>query len=193
MNYKLIFKTTVSGMIFTFIFILFVVVIAFFSKEKIIFNERQNLLLELNQIVSNFDNDILLDYSIKKVKLYGINQEVIVYEAKKLGKTFARLFKYTYPKGYSGNITLISAIDNNNKIIGTRILKHKETPGLGDKIEIKKSQWITSFDGLSITDKVWKVKKRGGDFDSWSGATVTPQAVVRANYGLLLAIQQGIL
>ena len=188
LNYREIFKIAISGVVFTLIFISVVVFVADISKDKIVENERLVLINELNQLVVGFDNDILKDSKTKKVVLNGLEQNVIIYSAKRGDKAFARLFKYKTLKGYSGEIVILTAVDN-NKVIGTRILKHKETPGLGDKIEIKKSKWILAFDGVKLTDKVWKVQKRGGDFDSWSGATITPSAVIGAVAGLLQAIE----
>jgi electron transport complex protein RnfG len=85
--------------------------------------------------------------------------------------------------GYSGDILLTIAIDENNQVTGVRVLQHKETPGLGDKIETRRSGWIKSFDGTSLTSpraEKWAVKRDGGDFDQFTGATITPRAVVKA-------------
>ena len=80
-------------------------------------------------------------------------------------------------------VHLIMAIDAQGKVLGVRVLAHQETPGLGDKIEVKKSDWIKSFDGLSLANtpsNKWGVKKDGGMFDQFSGATITPRAVVKS-------------
>ena len=74
-------------------------------------------------------------------------------------------------------------IDKNGEILGVRVIAHIETPGLGDKIEISKSQWVLSFNGKSLnnlTVEEWAVKKDGGVFDQFSGATITPRKVVQA-------------
>lgn len=88
--------------------------------------------------------------------------------------------------GYAGEIKLMLGVDAEGRILGVRALAHKETPGLGDKIEPAKSDWITRFTGLSLgappADK-WKVKKDGGQFDQFSGATITPRGVVKAIRG----------
>ncbi|MBD1388207.1 electron transport complex subunit RsxG [Neiella sp. HB171785] len=88
----------------------------------------------------------------------------------------------TEADGYAGPIKLMIGLDERLQIIGVRVLSHAETPGLGDKIEVSKHKWITSFDGLSLAntgDDKWQVKKDGGQFDQFSGATITPRAVVR--------------
>lgn len=88
--------------------------------------------------------------------------------------------------GYGGEIKLMLGVDAEGKILGVRALLHKETPGLGDKIEPAKSDWITRFTGLSLGSppvERWKVRKDGGDFDQFSGATITPRGVVTAIRG----------
>lgn len=87
------------------------------------------------------------------------------------------------PDGYNGDIRLLLGVDASGVVYGVRVLSHRETPGLGDKIEHRKSNWITHFDGLSLTSTTesdWAVKSRGGSFDAFTGATITPQAVVQA-------------
>jgi electron transport complex protein RnfG len=86
-------------------------------------------------------------------------------------------------EGYSGTIQLLIALDQDQRIVGLRVIDHKETPGLGDKIDTRKTDWILSFNGLSYGDlspNDWAVDKDGGRFDSFTGATITPRAVVNA-------------
>ena len=86
-------------------------------------------------------------------------------------------------KGYGGDIRLLLGVDADGRLLGVRVLSHAETPGLGDKIETAKSGWALGFDGLSLGNPPvdrWKVKKDGGRFDQFSGATITPRAVVAA-------------
>jgi electron transport complex protein RnfG len=103
-----------------------------------------------------------------------------VYLAKKDGQLTALVFQ-AETQGYGGTITLLMAIDINGTVIGVRTLSHKETPGLADAIEVSKSDWITVFNGLSIGNppkSAWAVKKDGGQFDQFTGATITPRAIV---------------
>jgi len=89
------------------------------------------------------------------------------------------------PDGYTGRIKLVVGIDASGALTGVRVLTHKETPGLGDKIDLKKSNWILSFNTKSfatLDEERWKVKKDGGEFDQFTGATITPRAVVKAVY-----------
>ena len=106
-----------------------------------------------------------------------------VYLAKKQGEVNAVCFKFVAPDGYAGPISLVMGIDRNGEILGVRVITHVETPGLGDKIEISKSKWVLSFNGKSLdnlTLEQWAVKKDGGTFDQFSGATITPRKVVQA-------------
>lgn len=94
------------------------------------------------------------------------------------------------PNAYQEDIELFIAINKSGVIESVRVSNHKETPGLGDKIELSKSNWILSFNGKQKTDeKDFQVKKYGGQFDSFSGATITPQAVVESVYQALVYVE----
>lgn len=125
------------------------------------------------------DNNLLKDtLQIPDAK----GQPITVYRARKAGVVRAVLFEQV-GKGYAGNIKLIMAVDAQGVIQGVRVTQHAETPGLGDKIEAAKSPWIDSFKGKSAQQpdhKGWAVKKDGGVFDQFAGATITPRAVVGA-------------
>lgn len=106
-----------------------------------------------------------------------------VYIARRDDTPVAAVIEATAPDGYSGVIQLLVGADFNGTILGTRVTEHHETPGLGDKIELRISDWITHFAGKKIAganDPHWAVKKDGGDFDQFTGATITPRAVVNA-------------
>ena len=106
-----------------------------------------------------------------------------VYIARHDERPVAAILEATAPDGYSGAIQLLVGVDFNGTVLGTRVTEHHETPGLGDKIELRLSDWITHFSGKTISaenDPHWAVKKDGGDFDQFTGATITPRAVVNA-------------
>ena len=87
------------------------------------------------------------------------------------------------PDGYSGRIELIVGVNRDGSVAGVRVLEHRETPGLGDKVDMKKSDWILGFEGRRLGDppaEAWTVKKDGGVFDQFTGATITPRAVTAA-------------
>jgi len=113
----------------------------------------------------------------------GSKKTSIAYVGRLQGKFSAIIFETIAPSGYSGKISLLVAVNKAGVVTGSRIISHKETPGLGDKIDIKKSNWMRSFDDKSFTtlafDK-WLVKKDGGEFDQFTGATITPRAIVKA-------------
>lgn len=96
------------------------------------------------------------------------------------------------PDGYSGAIHLLIGTDFHGKVLGVRVTEHHETPGLGDKIDLRVSDWITRFTGRTVQgvdDRQWAVKKDGGDYDQFTGATITPRAVVNATKRTALFMQ----
>ena len=154
---------------------------------------NEDLIKSLEEVVpaALHDNDMLRDTRIIPSADFNIGaNETTVYLAKKSGVVTAVCFKFTAPDGYSGAINMIMGIDRDGKLLGVRVLSHKETPGLGDKIEAAKSDWILSFVGRSLdnlTPAQWAVKKDGGVFDQFAGATITPRKSVQAvNRGLQL-------
>jgi len=156
------------------------------TRDKIIENERQTLLAAINALVdsSEYDNDILTDtLLIPGVRQLGTKDFTKVYRARKGNSPIAAVFTSIAPNGYNGKIKLLVGVYSNGTLAGVRVIKHKETPGLGDKIDVKKADWILKFKGLSLTnpnESQWKVKKDGGEFDQFTGATITPRAIVTA-------------
>jgi Na+-translocating ferredoxin:NAD+ oxidoreductase subunit G len=157
---------------------------------------QQKALLEILASEAH-DNDLLNDtipVPQQAANLLGItdNQHKI-FLARNQDKVTAIIVPVIAPDGYSGDIEMIVGVKSNGDILGVRVLKHKETPGLGDKIDLKKSQWILSFNGKNLTQPAldkWKVKKDGGDFDQFAGATITPRAVVKKVKQVLEIVQQ---
>ncbi|WP_020411911.1 electron transport complex subunit RsxG [Microbulbifer variabilis] len=130
-------------------------------------------------------NDLLVDtYPIPKVfwNQLGLPQGGDINLARgEDGKISAVIVPAVAPDGYSGPIQLLVGVNRDGTIAGVRVTGHSETPGLGDKVELKKSDWILQFDGLSLKNPPayeWKVQKDGGVFDQFTGATITPRAVV---------------
>lgn len=131
-----------------------------------------------------FDNDIMKDtVDIAADELLGTDGSTTAYRARLQNQPSAVVLEAIAPDGYSGKIFLLVAVRENGDVAGVRVVSHKETPGLGDYIEIAKSDWIKVFDGKSLAqykDSDWKVRKDGGQFDHMAGATITPRAVVKA-------------
>lgn len=128
-----------------------------------------------------YDNDLLKD----TVSVRGPDGDVTVYRARRAGKVEAVVFQ-VQGQGYAGPVVSMMGVDRNGQVLGVRVIKHKETPGLGDKVDPAKSDWIHAFEhtffGAPPEDK-WAVKKDGGAFDQFSGATITPRAVVKSVKG----------
>lgn len=142
----------------------------------------RDLQASLAQVLpGQYDNDLLADTLL----LAAPDGEVTVHRARRAGRVEAVVFQ-TVGKGYAGPIVCIMGVSRDGELLGVRVLEHRETPGLGDRIEPAKDDWIYEFDGKSLgapqPDK-WAVKKDGGAFDQFAGATITPRAVVRAVKG----------
>ncbi len=137
----------------------------------------------------SFDNDLVGEARPLPVDaLLGLKRPGLAYVARKAGKATAVVLEAAAPDGYAGEIRLLVGIHADGRIAGVRVTAHRETPGLGDYIEIAKNRWITQFDGHSLADtpaEQWKVRKDGGRFDSMAGATITPRAVVKATHKAL--------
>jgi electron transport complex protein RnfG len=111
------------------------------------------------------------------------SEAAVVYRVYAANKPAAALFVVTARDGYSGPIRLLLGVDSEGSITGLRILEHRETPGLGDKIESGRSDWVHQFDGRSLVNPAvgdWALKIDGGDFDQLTGASITPRAVINA-------------
>ena len=146
-------------------------------------NQQQALASSLHQVMpaDRADNNLLQDWITVTDPLLGSGEHRI-YRARQDGKPNGAVLETVAAEGYGGRINLLVGVDMNGTITGVRVVPpHNETPGLGDKIEAKKSDWIKSFNGRSLNDppaEKWAVRKDGGVFDSFTGATITPRAVV---------------
>ena len=162
------------------------------THERIIEQEKRRVLQQLNEIVpvASFNNDLLGDkIEIQDEALLQHRSPVPVYRARLDGQPVAVLMIVTAPDGYNGDIRLLAGIDAAGTLLGVRVVSHRETPGLGDPIELEKSDWILGFTekGLHNTDTAaWAVKRDGGQFDQFTGATISPRAVVRTVHNTLL-------
>jgi electron transport complex protein RnfG len=156
------------------------------THDRIAQSEEAEKLKLISQILPQelFDNDVIKDtLEIKADALLGNDGNTTAYRARLGNQPSVLVLEAVAPDGYSGKIALLIAIRHNGELAGVRVVAHKETPGLGDYIEIARSNWIKGFDGASqakYKDADWKVKKDGGQFDYVAGATITPRAVVKA-------------
>lgn len=156
------------------------------TADRIETEERRVMLAQMEQILpaSRYDNDLLADrFSFSDEAHFPRGQSVTAYRARKAGETVAVVLRFKAVSGYNGDIQLLAGIGADGTLAGVRVVSHRETPGLGDAIEAEKSDWVLDFDGRSLNDPApggWAVQRDGGEFDQFTGATITPRAVVEA-------------
>lgn len=154
------------------------------TADRIAARERQQALARLAAVLppALYDNDPVADSVTVSDARLGAGAHR-VHRARRNGVPAALALTATAPDGYAGPITLIVGIDNDGVVLGVRVLAHTETPGLGDPIEERRGDWIHGFAGRSLGDppgERWTVRRDGGDFDAFTGATITPRAVTHA-------------
>ena len=156
------------------------------TRDEIAAAARERELARFAEVLGGqrFDNDLLTDtLELRDPELLGTRDPVTAYRARLEGETVAVILAPVAPNGYSGSIGLLVAIAPNGRLLGVRATQHRETPGLGDAIDTRKSNWIEQFVGKSLQAPPaarWRVRKDDGDFDQFTGATITPRAVVGA-------------
>lgn len=166
------------------------------TQDKIADNERKAMLRSLNQILPtrDYDNDLIHDsLEIEADPLLGLKDKSMVYLARKQNRITTLIFSPIAPDGYSGLIKLLVGIHSDGRIAGVRVVRHKETPGLGDYVDTDRSDWVLGFNNKSLQNPGsarWKVKRDGGEFDQFTGATITPRAVVKAVHQTLIYFER---
>jgi electron transport complex protein RnfG len=156
------------------------------THELIAQSEDAAKLILINQVVpaALYDNELIKDsINLTPNPQLGTEQDTVAYRGRLHGKPSVIVLEAIAPDGYSGRIGMIVAINYTGTITGVRVVTHKETPGLGDYIDIAKNAWIKLFNNTShqdVQENAWQVKKDGGQFDYMAGATITPRAVVKA-------------
>lgn len=165
------------------------------TKDRIAAQQRNELMTTLNLLIPPqlHSNDLYADCTLVLDPALGLDTPQPVYRGRQQREPTALALRTTAPDGYSGNIHLLVALDIQGKVLGVRALSHRETPGLGDKIEARRSDWINSFNGETVRDADdprWEVRRDGGMFDAFAGATITPRAVVNAVQRTVIFAQQ---
>jgi electron transport complex protein RnfG len=156
------------------------------TAGRIAQQERRVILEQLSQIIppARYDNPLQDDrFTFTDETHFPQGQQVVAYRARRDGQPVAVILKFDAVNGYNGHIGLLVGVDADGRVAGVRVTSHRETPGLGDAIEIEKSGWVLAFDGASLQAPAptqWKVRRDGGAFDQFTGATITPRAVVEA-------------
>ncbi len=156
------------------------------TEQRIIDNEKALLEQSLQPALAG----VFYDSSVSESRLvldppHGLpgRDRAVIYRVYAEGKPVAALFAVTAPDGYSGPIRILVGVEYDGTVSGVRILQHRETPGLGDRIESSRSDWVFQFDGRSLGDPgitSWAIEEDGGDFDQLTGASITPRAVIKA-------------
>lgn len=158
------------------------------TEPRIEANIRATLERQLQEVLPPGDFDRAVSGNAERIaapeqlQALGTRKPVTLYRARRDGGTVAAVFDVTTPEGYSGDIRLLVGVHRDGTVTGVRAVSHRETPGLGDKIDAARSDWIKGFSGRSLDDppaEDWQVARDGGAFDQFSGATITPRAVVR--------------
>lgn len=162
-----------------------VAVTQYLTKDQILRQERAQLQATLNEVIPHelHDNELYAACTLVSDPALGTTTAQPAYIATINNEPKALAIETIAPDGYSGAIKLIIGVDVEGTILGTRVLAHQETPGLGDKIDLRITDWILGFSGKQVTEdnmSEWAVRKDGGQFDSFTGATITPRAVVKA-------------
>jgi H+/Na+-translocating ferredoxin:NAD+ oxidoreductase subunit G len=163
-----------------------VVLVASFTRDRIASNEQAWIRQRLDALVppATHDNDLLADsIAVTAPDLLGSSQPIKIYRARRAGAPVAAVLRPIAPDGYRGPIELLVAIGQDGRLIGVQVIRHQETPGLGDAFESRDVHWPDRFRGRSLTDpptQRWTVRRDGGDFDAFTGATITPRAIVKA-------------
>ena len=166
------------------------------TKQRINENREEAQAKALYEIVpkSSINNDLIRDtIRISDASSIGYQQPVDVYIARSQGEVKTVILPVIAPDGYTGNIEMIVGINADGSVAGLRVLAHQETPGLGDKVDLKKSDWVLGFEGQQLkdaNDRDWAVKKDGGRFDQFTGATITPRAVTNASKRAVLLFRK---
>lgn len=156
------------------------------TRDQISRNEQSWIQQRLDALIpqQSHDNDLLNDrIQVVAPDILGIAQPITIYRARLGARPVAAILRTVAPDGYHGPIELLVGIRYDATLIGVQVIRHQETPGLGDAFENKNADWLPRFRGLSLTDppqQRWSVRKDGGDFDAFTGATITPRAIVKA-------------
>ncbi|WP_019613030.1 electron transport complex subunit RsxG [Psychromonas ossibalaenae] len=172
-----------------------IAVVSVLTKPVIAQQEQKALLKTLNQLIpeESYDNDIFATcFTVTDENLLGSKEPQQVFIAKKDQLPIAVFLEASTLRGYAGEIKILVGIYKDGEVAGVRVTRHTETPGLGDKVQLSKSNWINSFTGKFYHESEaqrWEVKKNNGDFDAFTGATITPRAVTLAVKDTLIYFQ----
>lgn len=183
-----------GGILLAFAVVATVMLVSIFdlAHPAIAKNEQQAKRALIGQVLpaAAYDNDLLGTVrQLPASEMLGTRTPSHAWIARRQGQAVGLVLEAIAPDGYSGEIALLIGINAAGEVTGVRVTAHRETPGLGDYIEMAKSRWITQFSAKSLMnprESAWKVRQDGGAFDARAGATITPRAVVKAVKSALL-------
>ncbi len=151
----------------------------YFAAPIIAENERLAKIALLSAIATDFDNDPVAESQ----SLPNSDGLTTIFPLRKENELNGIIFEVIAPDGYNGAIRLLVGVNRERQVIGVRVVSHSETPGFSDDLNVRRSDWIRQFDGKSLLNpplERWQVRKDNGDFEQFTGATITPRAVVRS-------------
>ncbi len=160
--------------------------VAYQTHDRISRNQQAWIQQRIDALVSpqSYDNDPLTDrIEVTSPDILGTTDTVTIYRARAAGRPIAAILRTVAPDGYQGPIELLVAVAFDGALIGVQVIRHRETQGLGDQFENQRADWLADFRGRSLANppqQRWSVRNDGGDFDAFTGATITPRAIVRA-------------
>nr|WP_298723782.1 electron transport complex subunit RsxG [uncultured Steroidobacter sp.] len=179
-------RPTVTLVIIAAVLTVGLVTLANLTRDRIARNQEVWIKQHLDALVApqSYDNDPLTDtIEVIAPDLLGTAAPVTAYRMRKGGLPVAVAIRSIAPDGYRGPLELLVAIAPGGQLIGVQVIRHNETPGLGDAFENRDAGWLDKFRGLSLSkppQQRWTVRRDGGDFDAFTGATITPRAIVKA-------------
>lgn len=163
-----------------------VFIVAVNSQHRIADNERAWFVSRLASLLpaTSYDNDLYADrIAVRSPDLLGSTAPLNIYRARLRNRPMAAIVTTFAQDGYGGPIQLLVAIDTHGQVLGVDIIKHSETPGIGDGFEPRRSNWLQRLIGHSLSDPTptqWTIRKDGGQFDQFTGSSVTPRAILKA-------------
>lgn len=165
------------------------------NQSKIAESEQAMLMRSLTAVLppEPFDNDPVSSRRRHTAPALGSSEPLDLYVVFNNQQPLAAVVEIVAPDGYNGDIRILLGIHYDGRIIGARVIEHRETPGLADDMEVRRSNWILNFKDRSLSQSeaiAWDVKARGGQFDAFTGATITPRAIIRSIYSALQWYEQ---
>lgn len=164
------------------------------TQAPIAINQREAVMAALDQIIppAEYDHDLIYHKKYVTDALLGSQTPLPAYFAYKDHHLVGVIFTVVAPNGYSGAIKLLVGVYADAQLAGVRAIAHSETPGLGDKMDVHKTDWVYSFNNKSLenTPEIhWRIIKEGGVFESWTGASITPKAIIQAVHNTLTYVE----